>query len=80
MPSPPGTRDYHYEMELVAVIGTSAFRVPAGRALDCIFGYACGLDMTRRDLQAAAKEQRRPWDIAKDFENSAVSARSCRQR
>jgi fumarylpyruvate hydrolase len=72
VPYPPGTGDYHFEMELVAIVGADAFRVPAARALDCVFGYACGLDMTRRDLQAAAKAQRRPWDLGKDFENSAV--------
>jgi fumarylpyruvate hydrolase len=71
---PPGTSNYHYELELVAVIGTAAFRVPAERALECVFGYACGLDMTRRDLQFAAREQRRPWDLGKDFEESAVLA------
>ena len=54
------------------VIGAPAFRVAADRALDCVFGYACGLDMTRRDLQAAAKDQRRPWDLGKDVEQSAV--------
>jgi len=72
VPYPPGTSNYHYEMELVAVIGAPAFGVPVDRALDCVFGYACGLDMTRRDLQQAAKDQRRPWDIGKDFEGSAV--------
>ena len=72
VPYPPGTSNYHYEMELVVVIGSSAFRVPAARALESVFGYACGLDMTRRDLQSAAKEQRRPWDLGKDFEQSAV--------
>ena len=71
---PPGTSNYHYEVELVAVIGESAFRVAADRALECVFGYACGLDMTRRDLQFAAREQRRPWDLGKDFEQSAVLA------
>ncbi len=69
---PPGTSNYHYEMELVAVIGRPAFRIPVDRALDCVFGYACGLDMTRRDLQLAAREQRRPWDLGKDVEESAV--------
>src|SRR2546427_4079699 len=69
---PLGTSNYHYEMELVAVIGSPAFRIPADHALDCVFGYACGLDMTRRDLQQSAKEQRRPWDLGKDFEQSAV--------
>ena len=71
---PPGTSNYHYELELVVVIGAPAFRTPADRALECVFGYACGLDMTRRDLQQAAKDQRRPWDIGKDFEQSAVLA------
>ena len=71
-PYPPGTNNYHYEVELVAVIGAPAFRIPADRALQCVFGYACGLDMTRRDLQNAAKDQRRPWDLAKDVEQSAV--------
>ncbi len=72
VPYPPGTSNYHYELELVVVIGAPAFRIAADRALDCVFGYACGLDMTRRDLQAAAKDQRRPWDLGKDVEQSAV--------
>ena len=65
---PPGTRNYHYEMELVVAIGTSGFRIPEGQALEHVFGYACGLDMTRRDLQSAAKEKQRPWDIGKDVD------------
>jgi fumarylpyruvate hydrolase len=72
VPYPPGTSNYHYELELVVVLGAGAFRVAADRALDCVFGYACGLDMTRRDLQFAAREQRRPWDLGKDGEQSAV--------
>jgi fumarylpyruvate hydrolase len=72
VPYPPGTTNYHYELELVVVMGASAFRVAADHALDCVFGYACGLDMTRRDLQFAAREQRRPWDLGKDVEQSAV--------
>jgi fumarylpyruvate hydrolase len=72
VPYPPGTSNFHYELELVVVIGAPAFRVPADRALACVFGYACGLDMTRRDLQLAAREQRRPWDLSKDVEQSAV--------
>jgi fumarylpyruvate hydrolase len=71
---PPGTSNYHYEMELVVLIGRPAFRVATDRALACVFGYACGLDMTRRDLQLAARQQRRPWDIGKDVEQSAVIA------
>jgi fumarylpyruvate hydrolase len=72
VPYPPGTNNYHYEVELVAVIGAPAFRIPVDRALQCVFGYACGLDMTRRDVQSTAKDQRRPWDLAKDVEQSAV--------
>jgi fumarylpyruvate hydrolase len=72
VPYPPGTANYHYELELVAVIGAPAFRITKDQALECIFGYACGLDMTRRDLQFAAREQRRPWDLGKDVEQSAV--------
>jgi fumarylpyruvate hydrolase len=59
-------------MELVVAIGTGGFRIAEPQALDHVFGYACGLDMTRRDLQAAAKDKQRPWDIGKDVEQSAV--------
>ena len=69
---PPGTNNYHYEVELVAVVGKPAFRVAPDKALDYVFGYACGLDMTRRDLQFAARELKRPWDLGKDVEESAV--------
>src|SRR6476620_1637722 len=72
VPYPPGTRNYHYEVELVVALGTRGFRIAEAQALDHVFGYACGLDMTRRDLQADAKEKQRPWDIAKDVEQSAV--------
>jgi fumarylpyruvate hydrolase len=71
-PYPPGTKNYHYEVELVVAIGTPGFRIAEAHALDHVFGYACGLDMTRRDLQTAAKEKQRPWDIGKDVEQSAV--------
>ena len=67
-----GTQNLHYEMELVIAIGKPAFRVGVDKALDCVWGYACGLDMTRRDLQNTAKQMGRPWDFGKDFENSAV--------
>lgn len=69
---PPGTQNYHYEMELVFVIGKAGFEIAENKALEHVFGYACGLDMTRRDLQLTAREQRRPWDLGKDFEESAV--------
>ena len=69
---PPGTANYHHEVEFVAAIGQAGFRIAAPHALDHVFGYGCGLDMTRRDLQFAARELRRPWDLGKDVEQSAV--------
>jgi fumarylpyruvate hydrolase len=69
---PPGTENYHYEMEFVVVIGRPAFKVTADQALDAVFGYASGLDMTRRDRQLEARAKGRPWDLGKDFEQSAV--------
>ncbi len=72
VPYPPGTSNNHYEMELVVALGAPAFRVVAEVALAAVLGYACGLDMTRRDLQNAAKDKARPWDLGKDYENSAV--------
>jgi fumarylpyruvate hydrolase len=69
---PPGTKDYHYEMELVLAIGSSGFRVSEEQAHKLIYGYACGLDMTRRDLQLFAREKGRPWDLGKDVEESSV--------
>jgi len=69
---PPGTKDYQHEMELVVAIGAPGFRVTEAQAPKLIYGYACGLDMTRRDLQLAAREQGRPWDLGKDVEQSSV--------
>jgi fumarylpyruvate hydrolase len=69
---PPGTANYHFEMELVLVVGQPGFRVPAERAHEVIYGYACGLDMTRRDLQLVARDKGRPWDLGKDVEQSSV--------
>ena len=74
VPYPPGTADFHHEMEFVVAIGAEGFRVPAAKAMDLVFGYGAGLDMTRRDLQAEAKDKRRPWDTGKDFENAAILA------
>jgi fumarylpyruvate hydrolase len=74
VPYPTGTSNYHFEMELVVAIGQSGFRVSEADALDLIYGYAAGLDMTRRDLQLVARDQGRPWDLGKDFEKSAVCA------
>ncbi|MBK6864194.1 MAG: fumarylacetoacetate hydrolase family protein [Ideonella sp.] len=69
---PPGTSNFHHEMELVVVIGKSGFRVAPADAAALIYGYACGLDMTRRDLQLAARDKGRPWDLGKDVEESSV--------
>ena len=72
IPYPPGTANYHYEMELVVAIGAPVHDVPVARALDAVLGYAAGLDMTRRDLQLDARAKGRPWDLGKAFEQSAV--------
>jgi len=72
VPYPPGTSNYHHEMELVVAIEKPAFCVSVEDALEVVFGYACGLDMTRRDLQLVARDKGRPWDLGKNFEDSAV--------
>ncbi|MCF8178138.1 MAG: fumarylacetoacetate hydrolase family protein [Sulfuritalea sp.] len=72
VPYPAGTTNYHYEMELVVAIGAPGFRISESDAESMIYGYAAGLDMTRRDLQLVARDQGRPWDLGKDFEKSAV--------
>ncbi len=69
---PPGTANYHFEMELVVAIGAAGFRVAEADAARLVYGYAAGLDMTRRDLQLVARDQGRPWDLGKNFEQSAV--------
>lgn len=74
-PYPPGTENYHYEMELVIAIGSPVFRATAEEAQAAIWGYGCGLDMTRRDLQLVARAKQRPWDLGKNFEKSAVMTR-----
>jgi fumarylpyruvate hydrolase len=74
VPYPPGTQNYHYEMELVVAIGAAAYFVEPDQALNTVFGYATGLDMTRRDLQMAERAKSRPWDIGKSFEQSAIIA------
>lgn len=67
---PQRTADYHHEIELVVAIGVSGRNVPVDKALSLVHGYAVGLDMTRRDLQAEAKSAGRPWDVAKNVEQS----------
>lgn len=72
VPYPPRTSNYHYEMELVLALGKPGFRVSEAQAHELIFGYAAGLDMTRRDLQLVARDKGRPWDTGKDIEQGSV--------
>jgi fumarylpyruvate hydrolase len=75
VPYPPRTANLHHEIELVVAIGTGGRDIPLASALAHVFGYAVGNDLTRRDLQFAAREQGRPWDVSKGFDCSApVSA------
>jgi fumarylpyruvate hydrolase len=68
---PPGTRNYQHEIELVVALHKGGRRIPVAQALQHVFGYAVGLDMTRRDLQLAARDLGRPWDFGKSFDESA---------
>ena len=70
-PYPPATSDLHHEIELVVAIGREATGIGAPAALEHVWGYAAGIDLTRRDLQAEAKRLARPWDMAKGFDSSA---------
>jgi fumarylpyruvate hydrolase len=70
-PYPSATHDVHHEIELVVALGAGGADIPVERALDAVFGYAVGLDMTRRDLQGEAKKLGRPWEVGKAFEYSA---------
>ncbi|RVT96730.1 FAA hydrolase family protein [Rhodovarius crocodyli] len=71
MPYPPATKSLHHEMELVVAIGVGGFDIAPADALKHVWGYCCGLDMTRRDLQNEAKKTGRPWDMGKGFDHSA---------
>ncbi|HGG64454.1 MAG TPA: FAA hydrolase family protein [Rhodobacteraceae bacterium] len=72
LPYPPHTENLHHEAELVVAIGTGGTDIEVADALSHVWGYGVGNDLTRRDMQAKAKEMRRPWDMAKGFDNSAV--------
>ncbi|WER49901.1 fumarylacetoacetate hydrolase family protein [Cupriavidus sp. WKF15] len=74
LPYPAQTQNYHYEAELVAVIGKAGADIPVEQALEHVWGYAVGLDMTRRDLQMKMREMGRPWEIGKAFDASAPIA------
>jgi fumarylpyruvate hydrolase len=71
LPYPPKTKNYHHEIELVVAIGRGGRDIPGERALDHVYGYAVGLDMTRRDLQLEARDKGRPWEFGKSFAGSA---------
>jgi fumarylpyruvate hydrolase len=71
LPYPPATNDMHHEVEMVVALGKGGANVPVADALSLVWGYGVGLDLTRRDLQAVAKELSRPWDMAKGFDASA---------
>ncbi len=70
-PYPPGSSDVQHEIELVAAIGRGGADIPVEMALEHVYGYAVGLDMTRRDLQAQAKKLGRPWEVGKAFDHAA---------
>ena len=74
-PYPPLSANVHHEIELVAAIGEGGRDIPAAAALDHVYGYAVGIDMTRRDLQGEAKEMRRPWEPGKAFDHAAPCTR-----
>lgn len=74
VPYPPGTENFHYEMELAVALGAPLFKATAEEARAAIYAYGCALDMTRRDLQIRERKKQRPWDLGKDLENGAVFA------
>jgi fumarylpyruvate hydrolase len=71
MPYPPQTKDLHHELEMVVAIGKGGVDIAVEKALEHVFGYGVGLDMTRRDIQGEAKKLGRPWDFGKGFDHSA---------
>ncbi len=71
LPFPPATRNLHHEIELVVALGGGGANLTADKVMDLVYGYAVGLDMTRRDLQNAAKAGGKPWDMGKGFDRSA---------
>ena len=70
-PYPSLTRDMHHEVELVVALKSGGRNIPLAKALDCIYGYGVGIDLTRRDLQIASRDMKRPWEIGKAFDHSA---------
>src|ERR1035437_1341239 len=71
IPYPPLTKDLHHEVELIVAMKSGGLNIPADKALDHVYGYGVGIDLTRRDLQQAASKKERPWEIGKSFDHSA---------
>ena len=72
VPVPPRTADFHHEVELIVALGAGGSSIASERALETVFGYAVGIDYTRRDLQQAARKSGKPWDTSKGFDHSAA--------
>ncbi len=70
-PYPSLTKDMHHEVELVVALKSGGRNIPTAKALDCIYGYGVGIDLTRRDLQIASRDIKRPWEVGKAFDHSA---------
>jgi fumarylpyruvate hydrolase len=71
IPYPPLTKDMHHEVEMVVALKSGGLNIPTNKALDCIWGYGVGVDLTRRDLQTASRKKEQPWEIGKSFDGSA---------
>ncbi|MGY4623047.1 hypothetical protein ACVWY3_000803 [Bradyrhizobium sp. USDA 4486] len=83
IPYPPLTKDLHHEVELIVAMKSGGLNIPADKALDHIYGYAVGIDLTRRDLQIASRKKERPWEIGKSFDYSGAllgGAAGCEDR
>lgn len=68
---PTATKDVHPECEMIVALAKGGRDIPVDKALDCVFGYGVGFDLTRRDMQSVAKDLRRPWSLSKDFDDAA---------
>jgi len=71
IPYPPLTKDLHHEVELIVAMKSGGLNIPTDKALDHVWGYCVGIDLTRRDLQLAARKKERPWEVGKSFDHSA---------
>src|ERR1700744_4444100 len=71
VPYPPLTKDLHHEVELIGAMKSGGLNIPADKALEHVYGYAVGIDLTRRDLQIASRKKERPWEVGKSFDYSA---------